>query len=117
MDANPYQPPRSEAPDTREQKFAKRLLSFRDKPLTMNALYRNLAKRMAILILYFVLAIAFFVWVDLQPGVYLMLGLLMGILVCNFAVVRMQTKLWPMQRRVLDWQKVERMAGGEQIGN
>jgi hypothetical protein len=30
-------------------------------------------------------------------------------------MARMQIKLWPMQKKVLDWEKVERMAEGEQF--
>ena len=35
MDANPYQPPRRDSGETLEQKFAKKLLSFREEPVTL----------------------------------------------------------------------------------
>jgi hypothetical protein len=104
---NPYEPPHSEPPNLREQKFAKRLLSFRDRPLTISALYRGQAKAQVILFIYFGLAIAYFFWADLQLGIHLMLS--------SFAMARIQTKLWPMQKKVLDWEKVERMADGERL--
>jgi hypothetical protein len=113
---NPYEPPSSEPPDSREQKFAKRLLSLRDKPLTLTTLFRVQSKAQIVFYVSFGLAIAYFVWADLQPGLYLMLGAFGGIVLSSFAMARLQKRLWPMQKKVLDWEKVERMAEGEQVG-
>jgi hypothetical protein len=113
---NPYQPPSSEPPDSREQKFAKRLLSLRNKPLTLTTLFRVQTKAQMVSYAYFGLAIAYFVWADLQPGTYLMVGILGGILLASFSMARVQKRLWPMQKKVLDWEKVERMAEGEALG-
>ncbi len=114
-ETNPYQPPDSKPPNPFERKYAMRLLALRDKPLTLGVLYRMQSKKRVIGLIYSVLAIAYFVWVDLQPGIYLMLGALGGIMLDRFAMARMQIKLWPMQKKVLDWEKVERMADGEQF--
>ena len=35
MDVNPYEPPRPPLPDTLRAKFAKRLLFFRDQPMSI----------------------------------------------------------------------------------
>jgi hypothetical protein len=113
---NPYQPPRSEPPDSREQKFAKRLLSMRDKPLTLATLFRVQTKAQIVFYAYFGLAIAYFVWADLQAGTYLMVGIFGGTLLTCFSMARVQQRLWPMQKKALDWEKVERMAEGEQRG-
>ncbi len=116
MDAtNPYEPPRSEPSVGPEQKFASRLLSVRDRPVTLGTLYRMGIRTHIIISVYFGPAIAYFAWADLQPGFYLMLGVLCGVLVTNFAMARAQTKLWPMQEKVLDWEKVRRMALGEPV--
>ena len=116
MDAtNPYQPPSSEISDTPEQKFASRLLSLRDKPLTLGTIYRMQGKRYVVLFIVFGLATTYFAWFRLQPGVYLMLGGLAGVLLSGSGVARVQTRLWPMQKKVLDWEKVQRMAAGESL--
>ncbi len=113
--SNPYQAPRSEKSIAAEKKFALRLLSFRNTPVTLGKLYRMQAKLHAILILMFGFGVAYLAWFNLQPGVYLMLGALAGVLLRDFGIARAQTKLWPMQHKVLDWQKVERMAEGEEL--
>jgi hypothetical protein len=116
MDAtNPYQPPRSETPSAPEQKFATRLLSLRDKTLTLGTLYRMQAKVIAILLVVFGVAVTYFAWLNILPGVYLMLGGLAGVLLRDFGIARVQKRVWPMQTKVLDWPRVERMAAGEQL--
>jgi hypothetical protein len=114
MDAtNPYQPPKTSALSTTEQKFAVRLLSFRDQPLTLWKLYRSQAKQLAILFLVFGLGVVYFGWINLGIGVYMLLGCLAGVLLRDFGIFRAQKKVWQMQTKVLDWGKVERMAAGE----
>jgi hypothetical protein len=66
-----------------------------------------------LLILMFGVGVAYFAWLNFQPGVYLMVGAFAGVLLRDFGIMRAQTKLWPTQHRVLDWQKVQRMAQGE----
>ena len=112
---NPYQAPRTEKSIASEQKFASRLLSLRDAPLTLGKLYRLQVKAQFLLFLMFGVAIAYFTWFNLQPGVYLMLGALAGSLLRDFGIMRVQTKLWPIQNKVLDWQKVQRMAEGRGV--
>jgi hypothetical protein len=114
-ETNPYEPPitrRSWAP---EQKFAVRLLSFRDQPLKMRKLYWMQASHLANLFLVFGLGVLFFSWVNSGIGVYMLLGGLAGVLLRDFGTIRAQKKLWPMQTKVLDWGKVERMAAGERL--
>jgi hypothetical protein len=115
MDTNPYQPPRHNTVDTVEQKFAKRLLLYRDKPVTIASLYRSegTLKRLAIVVIYFVLATAFFAWMNFYGPAYLMIGILVGALSSGFGIVRKSVKVWPINRQVIDWDKVERMARGE----
>ncbi len=71
---NPYQPRRSKSPLTAEQKFASRLVSLRDKPLTLGTIYWMQARVLAVQFVFFVLAITYFAWFQLQPGIDLMLG-------------------------------------------
>ena len=112
---NPYQPPGHETPDTLEKKYAKRLLTFRDRPVTIGSVYRGegTPNVVAILFIYFGLAIAFFVWVSLYALAFLMLGILVGSLANGFGLVRKSVKFWPVQRQLTDWDKVEKMARGE----
>ena len=114
-ETNPYQPLTPITPSTPEQKFAVRLLSFRDQPLTMWKLYRTEAKELAILFLVYGLGVVYFSWINLGIGVYMLLGCLAGVLLRDFRNFRAQTKLWPMQIKLLDWEKVERMAAGERL--
>jgi len=114
---NPYQPPGHEPPVTVAQKYAKRLLSFRDRPVTIVSVYgaEGTPRRLAILVIYFGLSIAFFAWVNAYPAAYLMLGILVGSLANGFGLARKSVKFWPIQRQLTDWDKVERMAHGEPL--
>ena len=115
MDANPYQPPRHATVDTVEQKFAKRLLLYRDKPVTIASLYRSegTLTRLAIGVIYSVLATALFAWMNFYGAAYLMIGILVGALSSGFGIARKSVKFWPINRQVIDWDKVEKMARGE----
>ncbi len=115
MDANPYQPPRHESVDTLEQKFAKRLLLFRGQPVTILSLYRQGGKALAMQLIYFVVAIAVLVWMNLYAFAFLMIGILVGALANSFGAARQAVKIWPTQSKVLDWGKVESVARGEPL--
>jgi hypothetical protein len=110
---NPYQPPRSESPGDFEQKFARRLLSLRHKQLTLRRLYRMQLKVIAILLVTFGAAVSYFAWLNLLPGVYAMLGMFAGVLLRDFGIARAQKRVWPIQTKLMDWEKVERMAARE----
>jgi hypothetical protein len=115
MDANPYQPPRHATVDTVEQKFAKRLLLYRDKPVTIASLYRSEGTliRLAIGVIYFAMATALFAWMNFYGATYLMIGILVGALSSGFGIARKSVKFWPINRQVIDWDKVEKMARGD----
>lgn len=115
MDANPYQPPRHEPANPLDQKYATNLLSFRARPVTVLALYRLGGKQLAILAIYFAVAIALLLWMNLYVLAAVMLGILVGALANGFGVARRSVKLWPAQKKVLDWERVERMARGEPL--
>ncbi len=83
--------------------------------MTLSAFYRMQAKPLTFLFLWFGVAVMYFAWVNIRPGIYLMLGLLAGVLLRDFGIARLQKKLWPVQYKLLDWQKVQRMADGEQL--
>ena len=112
---NPYQPPGHETPDTLEQKYAKRLLTFRDRPVTIGSVYRGegTPKRVAIVFIYYGLAIAFFVWVSLYALAFLMLGILVGSLANGFGLVRKSVKFWAGSKATYRLGQVEKMARGE----
>jgi hypothetical protein len=112
---NPYEAPRSEKSIAAEKKYASRLLLLRDSPLTFGKLFRMQIKAQLLLILVSGIGIAYFAWLNLQPGVYLMLGAMVGALLRDFGYMRVQLRFWPLQYKLLDWQKVERTAHGEEL--
>jgi hypothetical protein len=63
--------------------------------------------------IYFVLATALLAWLKVYPAAYLMLGILVGALSSGFGIARKSVKFWPINRQVIDWDKVEKMARGE----
>lgn len=111
---NPYQPPADPISSSLEQKYAARLLSLRDKHLTFGVLLRFQAKAIVVLLVVFGIAITYFAWLSFLPGVYAMIGGLAGVLLRDLGVARVQKRLWPIQAKLQDWTKVERMAAGEQ---
>jgi hypothetical protein len=111
----PYEAPRSEKSIASAKKYASRLISFRESPMTMGKLYRMQLKVYLLLIIAFGIGVGYFAWLNLQPGTYLMLGALAGVLLRDFGIMRAQTKLWPLLHRLLDWQRVQRMAHGEDL--
>ncbi len=80
--------------------------------MTLGKLYRMQVKVLMLLILMLGIGVAYFAWLNFQPGVYLMVGAFAGALLRNYGIMRAQTKLRPTQYRMLDWQKVQRMAAG-----
>jgi hypothetical protein len=112
---NLYKDRRGEKTAAKEKKFALRLLSFRDSPMTLATLYRMQLRSLFLLLIIFGIGVGYFAWFNFQPGVYVMLGILAGTLLRDFGIMRTQTKLWPLQRRVLDWKKVDQMARGEDL--
>jgi hypothetical protein len=69
-EANPYRLPGSEPPNLREQTFARRLLSFRNNPITISSLYRTQAKGMTRMVIYFVVASVLFAWLPFERRAY-----------------------------------------------
>jgi hypothetical protein len=112
---NPDEATRSGKTVAAERKYAARLLSLRDSPLTFGKLYRMQIRAQLLLLIASGIGIAYFAWLNLQPGVYLMSGALVGALLRDFGLMRVQLRLWPMQHKLLDWPKVERTAHGEEL--
>jgi hypothetical protein len=100
-----------------EQMYAVRILALRDKQITMSTLWQGQEKRVVGLVIYFALAIAFFAWIGVPNVALLMLGIFIGALADKVGIVLGQQKIWPMQIKITDWNKVERMAAGESLGD
>ena len=54
------------------------------------------AKGLTGMVIYFVLAFVLLAWLSFERTAYFMLGMLAGAMLWQFAVARMQARLWPM---------------------
>jgi hypothetical protein len=120
---NPYQPPgeqvsyRNIASNAKVEKLlSERLLEARDRGgYTLFLFYRWSTTRYVVIMIYFTLVLAFLASAELWNIFALIAGLLVGMLARDFGWARSQAKMWPAQARLLDWDKVQRMADGEPV--
>jgi hypothetical protein len=120
---NPYQSPgeqvsyRDPASNAKlETLLSARLLEARDRGgYTLSLFYRWSATRYVIIMIYFTLVLALLASADLWNLFAVMAGLLVGMLTRDFGWARGQAKMWPVQERLLNWDKVQRMADGEPV--
>ncbi|WP_406694882.1 hypothetical protein V5E97_27950 [Singulisphaera sp. Ch08] len=111
---NHYQVPETAtAAFTPEQQLAKMLLQARENGYTLGLFYRWSLRGYLVLFIAISIGIAWFSWVNMAPGIYAMTGLLVGALLRDYGVAKKQVRLWPVQARLLDWEKVQAMANGE----
>jgi len=115
MEANPYEPPRSQLLDPLAQKFAKRLLFLRDQPVSITLFYRGQGKVVALAVIYFVVVIALCALIQWYPLMFLIMGMFIGYLSTVFALARRSAKIWPYQKKITDWARVVRMADGDTL--
>jgi hypothetical protein len=114
---NYYRPPATpDSPDVDlGRKIANLLLEARDKGYTLGRYYRWQARIYVFLLLIFGAGIAYFAWLGFEAAAVAMVGMLAGVLLRDFGVARGQMKSWPIQSRLLDWDRVRRLADGEAL--
>jgi hypothetical protein len=100
---------------TPEQKYANRLLRRRGSDLTMQWLWRTQWKLIVFAFIYSLIATAFLLWIDASQMAFLFVGFAVSQLCSLVSVFLAQRRIWRMQRRITDWNKVERMAAGEPL--
>ncbi len=120
---NPYEPPRATlippSPSTVtkfDQLVAARMLLIRENGgLRVGLFLRWAAKTYLFMAIYFGALLALFFHLELWPLFTLFLGLLSGVLVQRAGMLRAHWKTWPFTLRAMDWEKVERIARGEEV--
>jgi hypothetical protein len=113
-EANPYEAP---APPSSAlaMRLALRLLELRQAEFTLGRYYRWQFKGYLALGFAFGVGIAYFSWLGLTPMATALVGALVGVLLRDLGIARVQKKVWPVQKKLLDWGQVERMAAGEDL--
>jgi hypothetical protein len=114
---NPYEAPKTVVAegDPFEQLYAKRVLAARERGMTAALFYGHMARGYLFLFTFIGLGIAYFVWLELDPGIYFLAGMAVATLLRDFGIFRAQRKGWRPACKVMDWGKVERMAAGEAV--
>jgi hypothetical protein len=120
---NPYEPPKATLiPPPRvtvaksDQLVATRMLLMRENGgLRLGLFLRWSAKSYLFMIIYVGLLMAIFFHLELWPLFTLILGLVAGMLAQQAGMVFAHWKTWPFSLRVTDWEKVERIARGDEV--
>ena len=113
-ESNPYESPKNRD-DTFESVLITRLLEARENGYSLGWHYRRMVKSYVVLTLVSMIPIAYFSWLNFAPMAYVMLGVYFGALLRDFGLARLQVKMWPIQTKLLNWEKVEQMAAGQAI--
>ena len=99
-----------------KRKLATMLLILRDRGFTFGYWYRQQAKGYVALFLLIGLGMAWWAMFNFQPGIFLMAGTLLGVLLRDLGIARQQKRVWPIQQDFIDWDKVKRAAGDDPLG-
>lgn len=120
---NPYEPPSAALiPEPRptvsklDRLVATRMLLMREQGgLRLGLFFRWSARQYVFIVIYFGLLLALFAHLEIWPMFTFMVGMLIGILSTQAGTVRAHWRVWPFTQRVTDWEKVERIARGEEV--
>jgi hypothetical protein len=116
---NPYAAPRaaiskSPANPKLERLIARRILEAREQGGYSLGLFLRWQKlRYLLMIVYFSVAIGLSAYRELWGLLWLVLGLLIGIMLRDLGWFRASARSWPFNERVIDWEKVRQIADGE----
>jgi hypothetical protein len=111
---NPYASPKNHS-DAFEIAVIIRLLDARENGYSLRRHYGKMAKTYVLLTVVMMIPIAYFSWFNFAPMAYIMLGVYFGALLRDFGLARVQVRMWPIQTKLINWEKVERMAAGQAI--
>ena len=70
------------------------------------------AKGYIILVIYFGAVLAVLAWLELWPGVCVVLGLVFGVCLRDLSWLIGIQRTWPFSAKVTDWDKVQKIAAG-----
>jgi hypothetical protein len=117
---NPYEAPRSALPKVvgnakLDQVLAKRNLEARAQGgLSIGFFLRLSMRRYLILGVYFVLVEALCIQFQLWAILVLLIGIYLGGLIRDLGQFKASVRAWPFSERVMDWDKVQRIADAEE---
>lgn len=77
--------------------------------------FRWSLKQQGFLLLLVSLEVAVLLYMRLDIFVWLIVGMYLGFIIRDIGWVRSHRRLWPFNRYILDWDKVQRVANGEPI--
>jgi len=98
-----------------DQILARRMLETHEHGFSFAIFLRRNAPRYAILIACGVLGLLYLTWLDMPTLFYTVLGLLAGCLLRDIGWFRMIRRTWPFTLKVIDWDKVRRLAEAESV--
>lgn len=97
-----------------ERRLAQQLLKIREKGPNPWAQFVPVSRGIAIRYLYVFFVLGLIVFKVFPPHLetllYLALGLVIGVWLRDFVMVRFQARLWPFSVKVTDWDVVEEIA-------
>lgn len=116
VEMNRYEAPASAEPSPAlGRRLASLLLEAREKGYTLGLYYRWQLQGYLVLTIGFGMGIAYFAFMGFEQAVPVMVGTFFGVLLRDYGIARQQTKVWKIQTRLLDWDKVQRMGCGEPV--
>jgi hypothetical protein len=99
-----------------EQRLAAFLLKTRQTGYTLGNHYQGMIKDYLLLVGAVAVGITYFSLIELPPLAYGMAGAFLGVLVRDYGIARGSRKVWNVQSKFLDWEKVRRTVAGEPLG-
>jgi hypothetical protein len=97
------------------QKVAARMMEVsRRGGYSLGLFLRWQAKRYVVAVIYLAVAVAYFAYFRLWSGCSLVIGLFSGMWLRDFGYLLAAKKTWPFLNMVTNWEKVKKIADGEQ---
>jgi len=98
----------------RDQNLARRILETRDRGgYTLGSIFRWNVRGYAVLVVYFGLVIAITAYLSYWPVCMAAIGAVSGCLLRDVGWIRGSNKGWGFTVKVIDWEKVQKIADGE----
>ena len=89
--------------------------TFRESPLTIWRMIVHSSKYNAILFIFFsLMSIISYLEVSESAGLFVA-GMGAGAILRDFAHYRQRVRIWPVVKRVLDWQKIDDLLAGREV--
>jgi hypothetical protein len=121
VEENPYQAPLAhavqpgeEAVTREERRLATRLLEARERGMSLRLYLRWTAKAQFLRVILLSVFLVYLARMEIWLVFEFILGLFVGAMLRDIAVIRAQRKTWKMQVKLLDWNKVRQMAGEQE---